>query len=412
MASSGHVDRRRSRSARHRGRRTADLAGSTLLVTSDTTLRDDHRGSVEIEADDVTLDCAGHTISGPGTRAEDEYGFVGILLDGRSGTTVKNCRVSGFDYGILMTARLGSGSDGNRLVDNAAFGNHLDGVRVHESEHNVLTGNIASSNGQHGFAFLGNSNIVTGNQAFDNEYDGFVVDSRRRDIVFSANISKGNQNGFVIVGTGHTLLRNTAADNGDNGFAIGSGSRHIAFYRNTSTGNRNHGFGILGTGHTFARNRASENGLVGFTVGGLGSGDITFEGNRAIENRVYGFQVLESGGNTFIRNTAANNRAVGFSLELGAHENALYRNIARNNGEDGFRTMQDSTRNTFKGNVALDNRWSGFRAESGPNFFSKNRACKNGEADALDVGSNSTWRSNVFCLAVAREGSAGMAGTT
>jgi len=147
-------------------------------------------------------------------------------------------------------------------------------------------------------------------------------------------------------------------------------------------------------------------------VGGLGSGDITFEGNRAIENRVYGFQVLESGGNTFIRNTAANNRAVGFSLELGAHENALYRNIARNNGEDGFRTIQESTRNTFKGNVALDNRWSGFRAESGPNFFSENRACKNGEADALDVGSNSTWRSNVFCLAVAREGSAGMAGTT
>jgi parallel beta-helix repeat protein len=400
--------------------RSVDLEGSTLLVASDTTLRDDHQGSVEVEADYVTLDCAGHTISGPGTRAEDEYGFIGILLDGRTGVTVKDCRVSGFDHGILLTARLGSGSDGNRLIDNAVSGNRLDGVRVNESDHNVLTGNIASANGENGFAIEGNSNIVTQNQAFDNALDGFAVGGGRRDIVFSANISKGNQNGFGIVGTGHTFVRNKAANNGDNGFAISGnsisvrqnravhngvqgfsldrGSRHIAFFGNTSIRNRDHGFLILGTGHTFVRNKASENGLVGFTVGGLGSGDITFERNRASGNRVYGFQVLDSAGNTFIRNTAANNRAVGFSLELGARENALYRNVARHNGADGFKTMQDSIRNTFESNVALDNRGSGFRAEAGPNLFSSNRACNNGEADALDVGSDSRWINNAFCV--------------
>ena len=402
--------------------RADELAGSTLLVSSDTTLRDDHRGSVEVEADDVTLDCAGHTISGPGTRAEDEYGFIGILLDGRTGVMVKNCRVSGFDYGILLTARLGSGSDGNRVIDNAAFGNRLDGLRVNESAHNVLTGNIASSNGEHGFAFLGDSNVVTRNEAFENGGDGFVVGEEHRDIVFSANLSKGNQAyGFAIVGTGHTLVRNTAANNGghgfgiaDNsisvrqnravhngvdGFAIGKGSRHIAFHGNTSIGNRDHGFGITGTGHTLVRNKASENGLVGFAVDPKGGAN-TFEGNVATGNRIHGFQVAGSRGNTLIRNTSANNGAVGFALELGARGNVLFRNLARNNGEDGFRTMQDSTRNTFKRNVALDNRWSGFRAESGPNLFSDNRACKNGEADALDVGSNSTWKSNVFCVAV------------
>jgi parallel beta-helix repeat protein len=332
--------------------RSADLAGSTLLVTSDTTLRDDHQGSVEVEADDVTLDCAGYTISGPGTRAEDEYGFIGILLDGRTGVTVRNCRVSGFDYGTLLTARLGSGSDGNRILDNVALGNRLDGVRVNESEHNVLTGNIASSNGQNGFALLGNSNIVTGNRAFNNDGDGFAVGGGHRDIVFSANISKGN---------------------------------------------RAHGFGILGTGHTFVRNEASENGLVGFSVGGLGSEGITFKGNTAIGNGIHGFQVIDSRSNTFVRNTASGNRAVGFSLELGARENALYRNIARGNGEDGFRTMQESIGNTFERNVALDNGWTGFREEAGPNSFENNRACKNGDTDALDVGSDSRWRNNAFC---------------
>jgi parallel beta-helix repeat protein len=400
----------------------ADLAGSTLLVSSDITLRDDHRGSVEIEADDVTLDCAGHTISGPGTRAEDDYGFVGILLYGRTGVTVRNCRVSGFDYGILLTARLGSGSDGNRLIDNAALGNHLDGVRVNESKHNVLTGNTASSNGQHGFALVGNSNVVSRNQAFDNELDGFVVDAAHRDIVFYANISKGNQSyGFAIVGTGHTVVRNTAANNVDHGFwiagdsvsvrrnrallngldgfAFDRGSRHHAFYRNWSIRNGAHGFGILGTEHAFMRNKASENGLVGFAVG-LGSRDITFEGNMATGNKIYGFQISDSRGNTFIRNTASANRAAGFSLELGARENLFYRNSAYDNGEDGFRMIQDSIRNTFKRNVAIDNHWSGFRAEAGPNSFSNNRACTNGEADALDVGSDSRWRNNAFCVVV------------
>src|SRR5215211_5276697 len=57
-------------------------------------------------------------------------------------------------------------------------------------------------------------------------------------------------------------------------------------------------------------------------------------------------------------------------------------------GEDCFRTMQDSIRNTFERNVALDNLWTGFRAEAGPNLFSNNRACKNSEADALDLGSD------------------------
>lgn len=427
--------------------RSADLAGSTLLVTSDTILRDDHQGSVEVEADDVTLDCAGHTISGPGTRAEDEYGFIGILLDGRTRVTVRDCRVSGFDYGILLTARFGSGSDGNRIIDNVAFGNRLDGVRVNESEHNALTGNVASSNGQHGFAFLGNSNIVTRNQALDNGRDGFVVGGGRRDIVFSANTSKGNRAyGFAIVGTGHTLVRNTAANNGENGFGIADnsismrqnravsngnhgfwiagnsisvrrnlavyngvdgfaifrGSRHIAFYRNTSIGNRDHGFGITGTGHTFVRNKASRNGLVGFAVDPFGGGANTFEGNRATANKVYGFQIAGSRRNTFIRNTAIGNRDVGFSLELGARENALYRNIARDNGGDGFRTMQDSIGNRFERNVALDNGSIGFLAEAGPNVFFRNLACKNGEEDALDVGSVSRWRNNAFCAPLGR----------
>lgn len=470
--------------------RAAGLAGSTLLVTSDTTLRDDHQGSVEVEADDVTLDCTGHSISGPGTRAEDEFGFIGILLDGRTGVTVKNCRVSGFDYGMLLTARLGSGSDGNRLIDNAVFGNRLDGIRVTESDDNVVTGNIASSNGQHGFASVGNSNILMRNQAFDNALTGFAIGVGHQDNAFYENISSRNgSQGFAIVGTGHMFVRNLATDNGEVGFGVnGLGSRsitlkgniassnrgggffidgnsisvrqnravrnggsglaisgntvsvkqnravrnedhglwiagdsvsvrqnhavrngvdgyttdrrfrHDAFYGNTASRNRAHGFLILGAQHTFVRNTATENGLVGFAVDGrFGNGGNIFERNVATANAIHGFQVANCRGNTLIRNTASKNGAVGFTLDVRAHRNTLYGNIAKDNRETGFRTTQGSTQNTFERNVAIYNGWIGFHAESGPNLFSSNRGCRNGDADALDVGSTSRWRNNAFC---------------
>ncbi len=62
----------------------ADTNG-TLTVSTDTSLSETHHGDVVIAADGVTLDCNGHTISGGGLN-------MGILLDGRTRVTVKNCQ--------------------------------------------------------------------------------------------------------------------------------------------------------------------------------------------------------------------------------------------------------------------------------------------------------------------------------
>lgn len=137
-----------------------------------------------------------------------------------------------------------------------------------------------------------------------------------------------------------------------------------------------------------------------FAVDGrFGRGGHTFQRNRATGNTIHGFQVADSRGNTLIHNAASNNGAVGFAVELGARQNRFYRNIAQDNGEDGFRTVQESIGNSFESNVVLDNGWYGFRAEAGPNSFSNNHGCKNGEGDTLDVGSDSKWTNNVFCVA-------------
>lgn len=38
----------------------------TMYISADTTLTEDHDGRIEIVADNVTLDCAGHLLTGPG----------------------------------------------------------------------------------------------------------------------------------------------------------------------------------------------------------------------------------------------------------------------------------------------------------------------------------------------------------
>ena len=78
-----------------------------LVILSDTTLTTGVPGGIVIAADDVTLDCAGHVVSGG--RA--------IQLDGRSGVTIQNCVADGFAIGIELTR-----SSGNTIASNTLYG--------------------------------------------------------------------------------------------------------------------------------------------------------------------------------------------------------------------------------------------------------------------------------------------------
>src|SRR5947208_2387617 len=86
-------------------------AGSTWVITANTTLTADHQGPVVIGADGITLDCAGHTVSGSGSG-------IGIVLTGRTGVIVQNCDVTGFYLGIYL-----DGATNNVLLGNEAASN-------------------------------------------------------------------------------------------------------------------------------------------------------------------------------------------------------------------------------------------------------------------------------------------------
>ena len=189
----------------------------TLIVTEDTVLTEDHFGEVYIEADGITLDGNGHTITGSGewmwNSTQRMWGTAwGIVIDGRRGVTVKNCRVTNFAVGVKLF-----GSDGNILLNNTVYETAWGGISISFSVNNTLLDNTVYGTKEvvgAGFSVeMSFGNTFKGNVAYDNGI-GFGLGEFEREIfeevrsfvpkkcegnVFEANTARANtQAGFHI----------------------------------------------------------------------------------------------------------------------------------------------------------------------------------------------------------------------
>ncbi len=211
---------------------TAISCGDT--ITKSTTLTSDIGpcSSVDgliIGADNIILNCNGHTIAGSGTGESSD---AGMLIDGHSGVTISNCKVTGFVYGFLFLD-----SSYNTLSANTASNNRVYGFDIDQSDHNILKLNTASNNKQSGFDFdYGSYNTLSGNTARNNHGDGFYLGASSSNTL-TANTARNNHgdgfehqgHGFELEGSSYnTLSANTASYNGANGFYLYSVSHYFS----------------------------------------------------------------------------------------------------------------------------------------------------------------------------------------
>jgi parallel beta-helix repeat protein len=243
---------------------SAFATSGLLTVTSDMTLTEDHHGNVWFAADSATLDCAGHSVIGPGVAGP--VPLVGIAVFGRSHVTIRNCRVSGFVHGISLSA-----VDSFTLVGNTSTGNEKGGIALYAAAHGTVSGNSVSDNG---FSGIGGNNLTdiqfTWNKSANNGNSGFLIGMPypaghvSTGIRLIGNVSSGNrQEGYAIYdyADGNTLIGNVAIGNGVNGFRISSSSNQL-------TGNvaySNHWFGFVNVGGPSPFFPAALGGAVGNT---------------------------------------------------------------------------------------------------------------------------------------------------
>ncbi len=239
-----------------------------------------------IGADNITLDLNGFRLFGTSSPGEG----AGILLDERSGVTIRNGTITLFDAGVVIDG--GSRNTVTRIyaVDNIGtpatdFG---DGITLFSSSNNTITGNIARHNGPYdGIGLVGNSdnNLIDSNVVQDNNIDftgnvnqddGIRVEGRSADnnTVSRNSVSGSGLDGIIVFGyptgtqnTGNVVRGNLTRGNGFHnkghrrGSGIITGGPSTLVENNISESNAASGIRVNSQNNTIRGNRATNNAL-------------------------------------------------------------------------------------------------------------------------------------------------------
>jgi parallel beta-helix repeat protein len=274
-----------------------------MSVTADTTLTENHSGRITIDADNVTLDCDGHVVQGPGSGTG-----TGVLVFGHDGVTIVNCDIRDFSIGIHLESAVGT-----VVQDNALSGNPQNGILLIRGANNsTLSGNTLSSNANESITVVESTgNSLDQNVVDDTNKGIYLGDSDANSITnnlvtrgwswFTIALGDGSDNNTVsgntvsITGIGILIdasSGNTIADNtasiADEGIGLFNGAKNNTISGNDSSNNRRNGFiaDVGGnTGNTFTSNTAHRNGKYGFEDTTAGN---TYSDNSCLRNTLGG----------------------------------------------------------------------------------------------------------------------------
>jgi len=280
------------------------------VITKNTTLGSDigpcYHDGVIVQADNVSLDLGGKRIFGFAEPADGNA--AGIRLPGRTGVTVKNGTVSGFDAGIVVDGGGSNTLTSLTVKDNIGVDDFQttlgDGIFIEDSAHNNVNHNVISHNGIYdGVGIFGPSasyNSITNNLVEN------TVGTSARGPAGQGIIINGASEGAVATHIESTrVANNVVRDNASAGIA------NINHVKGTIEGNV-----VTGNGAT----NGVGNGI-GVTVGFIWDPAVPTEmlikGNQVHGNGVDGIRIGAPprypgapgavSGNKILDNDAANN---------------------------------------------------------------------------------------------------------
>jgi parallel beta-helix repeat protein len=161
---------------------------------------------INIQANDVVLDCQGYTIDG--VYSTNSYG---IYIYQHSNITIKNCIVTNWYNGVYLYS-----SNSNTLLNITANSNAYSGIFLRSSSSNILSNIITNSNYYGIDILVSNSNTLLNITANSNDY-GILLSSSNSNTLL--NIT-ANSNGYGI------YLINLASSNTIENSVIRSNSRY------------------------------------------------------------------------------------------------------------------------------------------------------------------------------------------
>lgn len=127
------------------------------------TLTSDIEEAIEIQENNFTLDCQNHKILG------NEGSGFGIYIRAKRNITIKNCQISNFKAGILVTGYYENDSSQIRIEKNIISKNQNTGISIYNFKKAFVISNEVSLNKSAGMEILiGNEAIISENNISQN----------------------------------------------------------------------------------------------------------------------------------------------------------------------------------------------------------------------------------------------------
>ncbi|MEM3399458.1 MAG: right-handed parallel beta-helix repeat-containing protein [Candidatus Micrarchaeia archaeon] len=285
------------------------------IITENTTLAEDLTCSgtaLTVGADDVVLDCNGHTIIGDGTG-------YGVFVDNVDNVKVVNCTIINFTTGIYFESSDNSLAKYNRITSAALEGN-LQGILVDSSTNvSVVENDI----------YL----LSKGEMRSDNA--AIILKMAADSLVSLNNITTTNFSGIgikLINCEGNIVEQNDITTLLQWGFLIWLNESHENEIRdNTGTTHAFSAYGIYSENSTFNR-------YYGNTISSSG-------------NSNYGLYVYGGGSNEYWDNVVETSGNESLLIRVSATRNNTFKDIrgtASGGGADGILIDQNSSSNLFE----------------------------------------------------------------
>jgi parallel beta-helix repeat protein len=328
---------------------------------------------ITINASNVTIDCAGHNITG-----KMGYGNLTIGIgnyDARSNVTIKNCYITGYTFGIYVNLSNKYNITNNSLIKNGKAGIFLDstenstiwynyindtwwteedpgedfsefcnwsapnfyrfegGIILCSSNYTTISYNYIKGNGTCLYDCISNHNgaegIFTYNSKLNNiTYNIFRNSGDNYDSLFfysyDTNYRYNDQNG-TDPSTGNWNVNDGIKLDNSRGFNIS----HSNFSNNYEWG-----IFLVYSNDSYIYNNLVHYNKVGIRLGGYSSSN-TITNNTANNNTNYGIYLSYSSNNNITNNIVNNNNWRGIYLYFSSH-NIMRNNTAKDNAEWDF----------------------------------------------------------------------------
>ena len=308
------------------------VEGTNLIQQSGNvyTLRGDIHETIVVLRDGIVLDGAGYTLQGSGNGS-------GVFLQDRNGVTIKNLKITNFQYGIKFTwLYFDSSTPKSNTVSRNTIANNTYGIMLmHSSEGNVFSENLIVNN-TYGVSFsslIHYSNHVFRHNKFDGNDYSIVDQSDRPHDIDTSNTVNSKPIYYWFDQQDKTVPS-------DAGFVALKNCRGITV-QGLELDNNGHGVLLC---HTT---------------------DSKIVGNILTEN-AEGITLRESSNNEISENTINGSRDNGIHLSR-SNNNIITKNNIQSTGKNGVHLDYDCTGNTIAHNEIADAKENGIYLSSSPN---------------------------------------------